>query len=699
MTAPPPVQEAASNPSRSIWQTLSQNLSTSWSQPPIESDSLDLESSCSNSIYGEDDISDVASSSSVASWASVMSHNGVKYREHLPLPLSNQYKSNGVYQPNQSNGIPSATPPPPLTESRFREPSGLKRTHSSPGQLALSGSKPKRRSKVAVGFLFSLHEGHTSKDFDKLKVFILDRFALLEMQALIVKRDISTALQNYLSREMFTEYIDKSVDRYFDDLNSLSSGKFLKDNSWQMANLGGMVGSCKEKNNIVEMICDLYEKYDKPGNNYFMSSSITAVLSSHLTWSDAIYRPDWFKNMSYSKQRLIDCYGGTGFPCRIFFVSEDVQLLEGFAYLLSYFLRDKIFLKNDPNIEKISTPKVIDLSVIHQRKCCSFGEILFSTVTEAKKSGSLIIVDEIPAHPNAKVIRDNNKYIETITEESSSLSEDTFCNSMSSHLSNYSLNNGYNGFNGSTSDLDKSESGSPSHKYPNHCTTFIDHALGCELQEDSSIVPNNLNRPLIRRSYHPTAPVMGVRNKVDVIQHIQTQGLEVLYDYFNVNNMPCPQSTVVVNDAINFRCDVFKYCPALAQHDPPALRVNHMSAAFFVQNMLKKFRKLKNLTGGSQSSVISTQVLCQIQLAPQYRPFVDCPPPPQYCRLFFHVSNRFFLVIYDSQVTAVFPIPPFFQYRRFSNTVVFPILPFSVSPKSSGIPVLGGGGVDCSSTF
>ena len=222
---------------------------------------------------------------------------------------------------------------------------GLKRVSSSPSKLAAEGVQSSwRQLKFGIGVLFK--SGNKGLDFGQLKDFIFSNVHVIETQVMVCRKVIFDLLDR--GEHDHDQVLGRVNSDYFIFyLNMVLSGRRIS-NLWQRVNLGGLVGSRVAKNNVADLICDLYYQYES--EKRFLSTVVTGVLSANSTWHGYISEGAAGQGgCSAESHRFLDLYGGksSNFPVRVAFISQEVGLLQGFLALTTYFMRNTIFVKND----------------------------------------------------------------------------------------------------------------------------------------------------------------------------------------------------------------------------------------------------------------------------------------------------------------------------------------------------------------
>ena len=396
---------------------------------------------------------------------------------------------------NGINRAPSHTPDPPFsssipTDTKLAECSpGLKRVSSSPSKLAAQGVRTSKKDKFGIGFIF--HADETGMNFEQLKSFLFENVHILETQAMECKKRLFDHIDS--GDTIDYEHIVMEISECFlHYLTQVVSVKRIR-NLWQTVNFGGLVGSRRAKNNVADLICDLYHQYES--ERKFMSTAITSILSATSTWHSNICDPN-FPLLSTESRKFLDWYGGPGsnFPVRITFISQDSTLLQGFLALTSYFQRSTIFVKNTfhKNVKFVS----VDGTKFSNYSFINYGEKISTGVASALASGTFTLLVEERSSPDIK----------------------TTC--------------------------------------PRYSTSFVDYPLSRKLSDENLIVPNKNSLPVISNTYHPSFPVMGLKTIDGVFRDFKC-GFSAFHETLKLSINEEVVSKMVVNDANNFDCKVW----------------------------------------------------------------------------------------------------------------------------------------------
>ena len=477
----------------------------------------------------------------------------------------------------------ATTPDPPFSSSiptdthlgAGEKPPGLKRVASSPSKLATQGINTSRKEKFGIGFLFKAN--CIGIDFEQLKSFIFERLHIIEAQAMECRK----RLFYYLDLGKSTDYeqiINGISDCFLYYLNMSASVKRIS-NLWQSVHLGGLVGSRQAKNNVADLICDLYHQYED--EKKFMSTVVTAILSANSTWHSNICDPNQQASSSQSR-KFLDLYGGPGsnFPVRIAFISQDVTLLQGFLALTTYFQRNTVFVKS----VRHKKAKFVAGHGSQLTLPCDYGEKVIEAVQSAVASDTFSFLCE-------------DDVLSVVSSDNSNT-----LNSNSSHTS-------------------MSDDGD---LCPRFSTSFVDYSLSRRLAEDDLILPNRNNLPAMSNCYHPSFPVMGLYSHDGLFKDFKC-GFAALHEALKLSISEDVISKMVVNDATTFDCKVWV-------HDGTYQKICKITSSSAVARIIKNFFELKQLTGNSKLCLLylesELQTLAHIREA--YLTFCELEPsPPQ----------------------------------------------------------------------
>lgn len=479
----------------------------------------------------------------------------------------------------------ATTPDPPFSSSiptnahlgPGEKTPGLKRVASSPSKLATQGLNTSRKEKFGIGFLFKANG--IGIDFDQLKSFIFERLHLIEAQAMECRKRLFYYLE--LGKNVDYEHIINSISDCFLYYLNMSASVRRISNLWQSVHLGGLVGSRQAKNNVADLICDLYHQYE--GEKKFLSTVVTAILSANSTWHSNICDPNQPIQLSSQSRKFLDLYGGPGsnFPVRIAFISQEDTLLLGFLALTTYFQRNTVFVK----CTKHKKAKFVSVDSSQLTLPCDYGEKVVDAVQSAVASGTFSLLCE-----------------EEINNVESSDSHTCTLNSASSNTT-------------------VSEEGDSS---PRFSTSFVDYSLSRKLTEDDLIVPNRNSLPAMSTFYHPSFPVMGLSSHDGMFKDFKC-GFSALHEALKLSISEDVVLKMVVNDATTFDCKVWV-------HDGTYQKICKITSSSAVARIIKNFIELKQLTGNSKLCLLylesELQSLAYIREA--YLTFCQLEPsPPQ----------------------------------------------------------------------
>ncbi|XP_063684240.1 uncharacterized protein LOC134818556 [Bolinopsis microptera] len=491
----------------------------------------------------------------------------------------------GISSFNGNKGS-ATTPDPPFSSSipantylgTGEKVPGLKRVASSPSKLATQGLNS-RKEKFGIGFLFKAN--CMGIDFEQLKSFIFERLHIIEAQAMECRK----RLFYYLDLGKSTDYeqiINGISDGFLYYLNMSASVKRI-GNLWQSVHLGGLVGSRQAKNNVADLICDLYHQYE--GEKKFMSTVVTAILSANSTWHSNICDPNLQSQLSSQSRKFLDLYGGPGsnFPVRIAFISQDVTLLQGFLALTTYFQRNTVFVKSIGH-KKAKFMAVDSSQLTLPDLACDPSEKVVEAVQSAVASGtfSLLSEDEV----NSIESSNNSTTLNSVSSKTSMSDEGDLC--------------------------------------PRFSTSFVDYSLSRKLAQDDMILPNRNNLPALSNFYHPSFPVMGLSSHDGLFKDFKC-GFAALHEALKLSISEDVISKMVVNDATTFDCKVWV-------HDGTYQKICKITASSAVSRIIKNFFELKQLTGNSKLCLLylesELQTLAHVREA--YLTFCQLEPsPPQ----------------------------------------------------------------------
>ena len=436
------------------------------------------------------------------------------------------------YRPSTS--FSSATPPPYSssvpTEFHFKSPSsGLKRTYSSPCKLSAEVlRKDYRRNQLGLAIIFS------NKDFHTLKKFVLENYVFIETHAM---KAVSQIKQSSMS-------LDDISSQFIEYLNVTLTGERMHTTAWQSVNFSGLVGSREMKDKITDIICKLYDRYER--ERCFISTVVTSILSATSLWHAYVATPNSIMN-----QRIYEAYGGESpnFPIRIAFIAKESNLLEKFLILVSYFQRNSFMIKSKRKevYMKAHDGKNINLSDLN---CCGYGDSLYRAFNSAINSNAFFFF-------NSHADDDNCDSDPTLT--SSSMSDEP-------SIQRYS-------------------------------TAFTDHYLNRKLYADKLIVRNKKSCPIITQNYHPSLPVIGILNTDDIYDDSRS-GFTAFHDSVELSNLTYHVSPrMIINNIANFDCKIHMRGGGRGMYD-------NITSASYVRRILKNFSNLRKLTGNSKLCLI-----------------------------------------------------------------------------------------------
>lgn len=471
----------------------------------------------------------------------------------------------------------SKTPDPPYSSSipshngLQDRAGGLKRVASSPSKLATQGISNSRKEKFGIGFLFKAVG--TEYNYDQFKSIILEKLHIIETQAMECRRRL---LPDDFGRNPDYETIINDIcECFFSYMNTAISALHMR-NLWREVHLGGLVGSRQAKDNVVDLICDLYNQYE--GEKKFMSTVVTANLSANSTWHSNLCDPQQPAIQSDAAKKFLDLYGGPGsnFPVRIAFISQDPTLLKGFLALTSYFQRNTIYVKSHKHKKaKFVTVNSSQLSL--SDFLCNHQDTVIEAVQSAISTGTFTLLCE---EDSPRSIKSSDTTSSTMT--SLTVSEDEGA-------------------------------------IPRYSSCFVDYALSRKLYEEELIVPNSVCQPVLSSYYHPSLPVVGIQSHEGIFKDFKC-GFSAFNEALKLSISEEVLPKMVINDATIFSSKV------LVREG----NYSKVTSSTAVSKILRNFVDLKELTGNSKLCLLylesELQSLAYIRDA--YLTFCQLEPSP-----------------------------------------------------------------------
>jgi len=411
-----------------------------------------------------------------------------------------------------------------------------------------------------------------------LKEFVMQNFYFIETQAMVIRQAVvgkdTRHLDDTTARELHELFLDQ--------LRILTHSERVF-NLWESANLRGLSGpqsSARSKALVVDVIVDLYDKFESERTRKFLSTAVTGILSAWSSWHTTVCEPDQPID-SLEGRRVLDLYGGDSqnFPVRVCFISNDKTVLLGFLALCTYLQRSLVFVKNHrPTRTKFRKETSVNLSEL---EVLGFSGRMISAITTSVSVGTYsILVDDMCATLRSTPSSD------TLTSSSTDTTElDTTC--------------------------------------PRYCSMFVDyHKINSRIMTD--IVPGCL--PVISDQYHPALPIMGLPATDGVIRD-RNDGISAFHNALQLSIPDGITQKMVLSDAQRF--DTWHMVPGDQCQVAPASSISRI---------LRNFKELKQLTGNSKLCLyyLETELQSLAYIRKAYLTFwsLDSSPPEKFLEIF-----------------------------------------------------------------